>query len=85
MVPSAIAWMRPWPAAPIVAAMADELVDRCEGARGQPCPSASMWPRNRLLEKPAAPASKASRDEPGHLGDLVAGGVLVVVARSPIT
>ena len=38
-----------------------------------------MWPRNRLLEKPAAPASKRLSDQAGHLGDLVGGGVAVVV------
>ena len=38
-----------------------------------------MWARNRLLEKPAAPASNASADDAGHLGDLVGRGVLVLV------
>ena len=79
MVPSAIAWITPWPAWPTAAASAPSLLASARTCRARPCPSCDMWARKRLLEKPAAPASNASSHDAGHLGDLVGRGVLVVV------
>ena len=78
MVPSAIAWMRPWPAVADRRGDGRQLLDRGEGA-GDDLARARHVAAEPVAREPGGAGVEGLADQPGHLGDLVGGGVVVVV------